>query len=112
MTAVVLLKQEAASARGTLDKCVTCMQVDGRGAKPPPSPTSGAQHPLGLSHLYPSKPIFQAQEKPSLNVEFLLFFRGQLLPLSPSFPNLTSLIPRWTTCEEERIFTFCYSTRE
>lgn len=86
MTAVVLLKQEAASARGTPDKCVTCMQVDGRGAKP----TSEAQHPLGLSHLYPSKPIFQTQEKTSLNVEFLLFFRGQLLPLSPSFPNLES----------------------
>lgn len=82
MTGVVLLKHEAASDSGTQDKCVSCMQVDGRGAEPPPSPTSGAQHPLGLSHLYPSKPVFQAQEKPFLNIEFLLFFRGQLCLLA------------------------------
>lgn len=111
MTGVVLLKPMAGSASGTQDKCVTGMQVDGRGAKSPPThhelsiPWGGATCTLaGLS----SKP----KKSHSLMELSCCSFHGRLLSLSPSFQNLRSWLPSCTTHDEGRIFIFCYSTRE
>lgn len=111
VTGVVPLKHMAGSASSTQDKCVICMYVTRRGTISCPSPASGAQHPLGLSPLCPSKPVFHAclpcQEKPCPHGALLPFF-PRLAPVfvSAGFLNLGSGFPSGAA-EERRIFICC-----